>query len=108
MCGLKYGPKLRKKLKKREEQEWANEKPKLDSARRIRGMYFIDPEDEEFKETIENSRRKLEVHMDAAIPCKKKTKSLTCSQETVARLDAPNKVPKTKYACIVESDESTR
>ena len=60
----------------------------------MRGIYFIYPEDEEAKETIENARRKLEVHIDAAMSCKKKTKSLTCLQETVARLDAPNKVPK--------------
>ena len=30
---------------KKEKQEWANEKPKLDNARRLRGIYFIDPED---------------------------------------------------------------
>ena len=28
---------------KREKQEWANEKPELDNARRMRGTYFIDP-----------------------------------------------------------------
>ena len=35
-------------------------KPKLDNARRLRGVYFIDPEDKEFKETIKNARKKLE------------------------------------------------
>ena len=29
--------------------KWAIEKPKLDNARILRGIYFIDPEDEEFK-----------------------------------------------------------
>ena len=29
-----------------------NEKPKLVSARRLRGIYFIDPDDEEYKETL--------------------------------------------------------
>ena len=33
-------------------QKWALEKPKLDSARRLRGIYFIDSKDEELKETI--------------------------------------------------------
>ena len=34
----------------REKQKWAIEKkPKLENARRIRGIYFIDPEDKEFK-----------------------------------------------------------
>ena len=28
--------------------------------RRLRGIYFIDPEDKEFKETIKNVRKKLE------------------------------------------------
>ena len=39
--------KMRKAAQKRENKEWANEKPKLDKARRTRGIYFIDPEDGE-------------------------------------------------------------
>ena len=46
VCGLKYGPKLGKPLRREKKQEWANEKPKLDNAQRMRGIYFIDPEDE--------------------------------------------------------------
>ena len=34
------------------EAKWLIEKPKLDNARRLRGIYFIDPEDKEFKETM--------------------------------------------------------
>ena len=56
---------------KREKQEWANEKPKLENTRRTTGIYFIDPQDQEYEETIENARKKLEKHMDAAMPCKK-------------------------------------
>ena len=37
--------------------EWAFEKPKLDNARRLRGIYFTDPEDKEFKESIRNARK---------------------------------------------------
>ena len=60
----------------------------------MRGIYFNDPEHEEPKETIKNARRKLEVPMEAAMSCKKKTTSLMCLQETVAaKLGAPNKVP---------------
>ena len=44
----------------REKYKWAIEKPKLGNARRFRGIYFIDPEAMEFKEIIQNSRRKLE------------------------------------------------
>ena len=48
MCGQKYGRTLEKAAQKREKQEWAIEKPKLDNAWRLRGIYFTDPEDGEF------------------------------------------------------------
>ena len=35
--------KIGQAAQKREKQEWANEKPELDNARRMRGTYFIDP-----------------------------------------------------------------
>ena len=41
----------------KERQKWSNEKPKLENARRLRGIYFIDNEDKEFKETIKNARK---------------------------------------------------
>ena len=37
--------------------------PKFDNARQLRSIYIINPADEEFKETIENARIKLEVPM---------------------------------------------
>ena len=45
-------------------------KPYLDNARKLRGIYFIDPEDKEFKETIKNARKKLETPVAPAMPCK--------------------------------------
>ena len=50
------------------------QEPKLDTARKLRGIYFIDPEDCELKETIKNAREKLEVPQEAAMPCKKRNK----------------------------------
>ena len=44
--------KLGRNAKLREKQKWSNEKPKLENARRLRGIYFIDPEDMEFKEIM--------------------------------------------------------
>ena len=44
----------------KEKQKWSNEKPQVDNARKLRGIYFIDLEDKEFKETIKNARKKLE------------------------------------------------
>ena len=65
--------------KKRAKQRWAIKKPKLDNARQLRGKYFIEPHDEEFKLIIKAARGKLEVPM-----------------------------PTARFACIVDADESTR
>ena len=35
-----------------------------------KGIHFIDPEDKEFKETIKNARKKLEMPMAPAMLCK--------------------------------------
>ena len=60
------------------EQKWSNEKLHLENARNLRGIYFIDP---------------------TAMPCKFMKKN--CGS------GASNKI-KTKLACILEADESTR
>ena len=86
---------------RKEQQKWAIEKPKLDNARRLRGIYFTDPADSAFEETLKNARRKLEVPMPAAMPCKIRRRTY---KETCRNPDAP----KTKHACIVEAGESTR
>ena len=39
---------MARNAKLREKHKWAIEKPKLDNATRLRGIYFIDPEDMEF------------------------------------------------------------
>ena len=56
--------------KRKEKQKWATEKPKVDNARRLSGIYFIDPKDKEFKDIMKNARRKLEIPTPAAMPCK--------------------------------------
>ena len=48
-------------VKSKAKKKWAIEKPKLDNARQMRGIFFIEPKDEEFKHTMKNARRKLEV-----------------------------------------------
>ena len=64
----------------------------------MRGIYFIDPEDTEFKETIKNARKKLETSVAPAMPCKI---AKNCGS------GASNKI-QTKLACILEANESTR
>ena len=52
-----------KASQRKQKKEWDIEKPKLDHARTLRGIYFFDPEDEELKETMKNTQKKLEVFM---------------------------------------------
>ena len=59
-----------KHAKLKEKQKWSHEKPHLDNARKLRTIYFIDPGDKEFKETIKNARKKLETSVAPALPCK--------------------------------------
>ena len=49
---------------KKVKQRW------IKNARHLRGMFFIEPNDEEFKLATKAARRKLEVPMQAAMPCK--------------------------------------
>ena len=42
--------------KRKEKQKWAIEKPKLDNARRLRGIDLIDPDDGEFKDIMKKMR----------------------------------------------------
>ena len=82
-------------------QKWAIEKPKLENARQVRGIFFIEPEDEESKHTMKNGRRKLEIPMPAAMPC---TTPVNCRGETCRSIGKH----KSKYACIVNANESMR
>ena len=59
-----------KHAKLKEKQKWSNEKLHLENARKLQGIYFIDPEDKEFKETIRNARKNLETPMAPATLCK--------------------------------------
>ena len=52
-----------------------NEQPKLDSTRRLRGIYFIDLDDQDYNETLKHARRQLERSMDAAMQCKRKART---------------------------------
>ena len=87
-----------KHAKLKEKQKWSEEKLHLENARKLRGIYFIDPEDTEVKETIKNARKKLETSVAPAMPCK-----------IVKNYGngASNKI-QTKLAYILEAGESTR
>ena len=87
-----------KHAKLKEQQKWSDEKIHLENARKLRGIYFIDPEDTEFKETIKNARKKLETSVAPAVLCKIMK---NCGS-------GASNIIKTKLACILEADESTR
>ena len=99
ICGPGGDP---KNAKLREKHKWAIAKPKLDNARRLRGIYFIDPEDMEFKEIIKNARRKLQTPVAPAMPCK------TCKKNKHGETRSKTDDFKSKFACILEACESTR
>ena len=88
--------------KVKEKQKMSNNKLHLENARKLRGIYFIDPEDKEFKETMKNVRKKLETTPVAlAMPCTNIKNNKNCGS------GASNKV-KSKLACFLEANESTR
>ena len=64
--GQKFCSSVAKKSRQTEKQHWAEEKPQLDNARNLRGVYHIDREDEEFNETLKNAGKKLDLEMDSA------------------------------------------
>ena len=87
-----------KHAKLNQRQKWSNEELHLENARKLRGIFFIGPEDTEFKETIKNARKKLENQW--LLLCPVKLRKNCGSGES-------NKI-QTKLACILEADESTR
>ena len=98
-----------KAAQRREKQEWAIEKPKLEHARDLRVIYSIDPSDEEYKDIIKNARRKLERSKAAAMPCLR-TFPLACIRETVVSKTEKAKASESKirFSCITEAHKSTR
>ena len=72
-----------KNAKLKEKQKRSNEKLHLDNARKLWGIYFIDPEDKEFKETIKNARKKLETPVAPAMPSKIIKSNKNCGSDAI-------------------------
>ena len=85
--------------KRKAKQKWIIEKPNLDNARKLRGVFFIEPDDEEFKRTMKNARRNLDI--PTAMPCKTPTNGRRETSRSIGK-------HKTNYACVVDADESMR
>ena len=96
---------MSKATEKKENQEWASEKPKLDNAQKLRGIHFIDPEDGEYKETIKHRKKEIVTSDGGSHSLQDGNKKAL--EGTAARgIIESNR--KTKDACVVEAHESTR
>ena len=84
-----------------QKHNWAIEKPKLDKARKLRGICYTDPDDMEFQDTVKNARKKLEVPLETAVHCdiSNQQGEIWCTQHNSR---------KSRYACISEAHESSR
>ena len=89
--------------KRKKMPKWAVEKTNLDHARSFRGIYFIDPKDEDFKDIMKNARRKLDITMPAAMPCR--TPIMKSNRETCSNVENTRQH---MLAMLVEADESMR
>ena len=89
--------------KKKEKEEWPVAKPKLENARKLRGVYFIDLEDGECEETIKNTRKNLEVSVQLAMICKMETRKRAWKLREIVAGQSTNSYKEIKYACIVEA-----
>ena len=97
MYGQKCGRKLVKPRRIEKKQEWAKEKPKLDNARKLGGIHFVDPDDKEY-----SARRKLERPIAPAMPYRRKDKQ----HPSITKVVQNN--GKAKEFKTMESHQSTR
>ena len=66
----------------KKKQEWAIEKPKLENARNLRGIYSIVPNDQEYKDIIKTREKILETSMADAMPCKRSSVTNDCRKSS--------------------------
>ena len=85
LCVQKFGRKMVKPLRIENNRNGQEQNPKLDNARTTRGIHFVDPDDEAYKEILENGRRKLEKPMAPPMPCERPPNSIT---KVVAKLNS--------------------
>ena len=99
--------KIGKSTQNPEKHEWAKEKPKLDNARRLGGIYFVDVDDQDYKDTCKKTRG--ENWKDLWQPsCSEKEMIQMGSRMCLHNQTASEQTPTTICGCIVEAHESTR
>ena len=75
----KFGRLCQRNLTKKKNQHRAEAKAKLDNACRLKGIWETDPKEMEFNENMNNVRKKLDLHMVSAMPCKLRKTSRNAS-----------------------------
>ena len=101
--------KIGKAAQNREKQEWAKKKPKLDNARRLRGIFFIDLEEQNCKETLKQMQG--ENWKDLRHPSckeKKRKKLQMASRKCLHKRRLHPRRLQNNHGRIVESHESTK
>ena len=91
---------MSKAAQRKEKQEWASEKPELDHARMLWGIYFTNLEGTEFLETMKK-RAEEELSLEAPMSCK--IRSGQCKE-----ICGKPYIHKWMYTRVVEAKESTR
>ena len=103
MYGQKFGLKLVRPLRI-EKNKNGRKKSQSSTTLGDRGIYLIDPDDEEYKEILKNTKRKLERPMAPAMPCERAPNSIT---KVFPKSEiASEKTNITVYGCKVESHET--
>ena len=97
--------KLFKPLRIENKPEWAKEKPKLDNARTLRGIYIIEPDDREYSDILKVARRKLERLSAPATPCKKTSKHRGNEHKAADWPRKVNKKKKTMCHCLLRAEK---
>ena len=93
---------------KKARQEWANEKPKLDNARRLRVFISSIRKVVNMKKPSKTQGESWKFQWRLQCLAKNEQKKRSAFQETEAKSDESNNIPKTKHACFAEAHESTR
>ena len=94
---LKCGS-MSKAAQKMEKHEWAIEKPMIENARRWWGIYFIDPEDGEYRETTKNREEKVRDSDGGGDALQNGNSAQRRCWKPQSESDESNKIQKTKLA----------
>ena len=82
---------------------------KTEARQKLTGIYFIELDDAELKETIQKTHGKVGDSDGRGYPLQTGNKeAFNKPRETDDETQGSNKIQKTKHACIVEAHESTR